>query len=39
MVLFGRKKRKTFTIGLKVKIKVVSVDLDSRRVEFQLVEE
>jgi ribonuclease R len=39
MVLFGRKKRKTFTIGLKVKIRVVSVDLDSRRVEFQLVEE
>jgi ribonuclease R len=39
MVLFGRRKRKTFTIGLKVKIRVVSVDLDARRVEFQLVEE
>ena len=38
MVMFGRKKRRTFTIGMKVKIQVVSVDLDARRVEFHLLE-
>ncbi len=38
MLIVGRKKRRTFTIGLKVKIQVVSVDLDSRRVEFRLME-
>jgi ribonuclease R len=38
MTLFGRKKRKTFTIGKKVKIRVVKVDLDSRRIEFELLE-
>lgn len=39
MVLYGRKKRRTFTIGMKVKIQVVSVDLDARRVEFHLLED
>ncbi|NDG85378.1 MAG: hypothetical protein EBX52_10145, partial [Proteobacteria bacterium] len=39
MILFGRKKRRTFTIGMKVKIQVVNVDLDSRTVEFRLLEE
>jgi ribonuclease R len=38
MVLYGRKKRRTFTIGMKVMIQVVSVDLDARRVEFMLVD-
>jgi ribonuclease R len=38
MILFGRKKRKTFTIGMKVKIQVVAVDLDARTVEFRLIE-
>ena len=38
MILFGRKKRRTFTIGMKVKIQVVNVDLDSRTVEFRLLE-
>ena len=39
MLLYGRKKRRTFTIGMKVKIRVVSVDLDARRVEFHLLED
>jgi ribonuclease R len=39
MTLFGRKKRKTFTIGKMVKIRVVKVDLDSRRIEFELLDE
>ncbi len=36
MQMIGRKTRKTFTIGQKMNIRVVSVDLDSRRVEFEL---
>ena len=36
MMLMGRKSRKTFTIGQKVKVLVVNVDLDTRRVEFEL---
>ncbi len=39
MMLVGRKKRKVFTIGMKVRIQVVKVDLDSRTVEFRLLEE
>jgi ribonuclease R len=38
MLMVGRKKRRTFTIGMKVMIQVVSVDLDQRRVEFRLVD-
>ena len=36
MMMMGRRTKKTFTIGLKVKIQVVRVDLDARRVEFEL---
>ncbi len=36
MVLMGRRTKKTFTIGMRVKIQVVRVDLDARRVEFEL---
>ncbi len=38
MILAGRKKKRTFTIGMKVMIRVVSVDLDQRRVEFALLD-
>lgn len=36
MLISGRKKKRTFTIGLRVKIQVVRVDLDARRIEFEL---
>jgi ribonuclease R len=36
MAMVGRRKKKTFQIGTKVKVKVVKVDFDSRRVEFEL---
>ncbi|MBS1959176.1 MAG: ribonuclease R [Bdellovibrionales bacterium] len=36
MVFSGRKKKRTFQIGDKVKIQVVRVDLDTRQVEFEL---
>jgi ribonuclease R len=38
MIMAGRKKKRTFTIGMKVRIRVVSVDLDQRRVEFALLD-
>lgn len=38
MVMSGRKKKRTFMIGDRVKIQVVRVDLDSRQVEFELLE-
>lgn len=39
MVLVGRKKKRSFTIGMKVNIQVVRVDMDARQVEFQLLED
>ena len=37
MIISGRKKKRTFTIGQKLMIQVVRVDLDARQVEFQLI--
>jgi len=36
MMLVGRKKKRIFQIGQRVKIQVVRVDLDSRQIEFEL---
>ena len=36
MAMVGRRTKNTFQIGTKVKIKVVKVDFDARRVEFEL---
>lgn len=36
MAIVGRRKKKSFQIGTPVKIKVVKVDFDTRRVEFEL---
>lgn len=36
MIISGRKKKKTFKIGDRVRIQVVRVDLDSRQVEFEV---
>lgn len=36
MQMMGRRSNKVYTIGAKVKIQVVRVDLDTRRVEFEL---
>jgi ribonuclease R len=38
MALIGKKKKITFSVGTKVRIRVVKVDFDARRVEFQLIE-
>ena len=38
MALVGRKKKNVFAVGTKVRIKVVKVDFDARRVEFQYLE-
>ena len=39
MAMVGRRKKRTFQIGTKVTIRVVKVDFDARRVEFELIDE
>ncbi len=37
MVMYGRKTKRTFQIGDRVKVLVVRVDMDARQVEFELI--
>jgi ribonuclease R len=39
MVMAGRKKKRTFQVGKRVRVQVVRVDLDARQIELQLIKE
>ena len=37
MIFYGRRKKRTFKIGDRVKIRVVSADIDRRQIDFALI--